>query len=916
MRKRAAIVFFCMALLLAMGVPGLAHGEEGDPVPVADWPALKAAVEAGGAIVLELPPVIEADSSITVPASANVVLVAHASGSRIVRQSLKTGEFIVSAGAKLTLRGNMTIAHDTNLNGANFVQVQSGGELLLEAQLAADADNVEYGNQNTDRNGEFIQSLIDCSGKLTMTAGSRVSGWTQNKQADRHNVNYDPGAAIRISGQGASFIMDGGTITGNTNTNATNSMLSSVVQILNGAEFYMNGGSISGNSKGGQKNGQRMSSTLGGGVYVCDSTFYMNGGTISDNEARDGGGVYLAGASNLYMTGGNISENMLCTRNNTGHGGGVFVSSDSTFRMESANAGAPATIQNNTLYTTNSPYSYCQYIGGGVYVDGTFRMENGIISGNKAVTTNGYGGGGICNCGSVTLVGGEVSGNSAFFDVNYASFYMSYGGGIYNGTGADLSATDTEISGNTAVYGGGIYGTNAGVKLVNCLLEGNAAICGSANDCGGGGLLLTRESTLSISNTVIQNNTSEKDGGGLYLEKMGAMTELGGGVSLLDNSAAGIGGGLVNVASQTELSGATVSGNQASDGAGAANLSGGTLVLSGGMVTGNAAASTGGGIVNSEAVFRMTGGLIFNNLAGDAGADVANYGGGSAFTLPDARTLGIVGVECWFEDGSADGSIPRYVGHETEVPQYVSFTENTDVHFLTLGEVLQVLFDKNGGDTEPVPACIYIRKGCPLATLPTEPARSGHAFTGWNTQADDSGQAFVAGTTVNANLTVYAQWQKIEAPSGSLTVSLTVTGDGAEQDRAFRFTAVLQDRSINGSYGGLTFANGVASFTLKSGGSLTASGLPAGVSYEIVEEGPEGYSVLSANATGVVMEGQAIRIPFENRRELGEQPPEEALPPETSDGARPGLWGAACCGAAACLAGTLAYAAKRRNAAK
>lgn len=777
MRKRAATVFFCMALLLAMGVPGLAHGEEGDPVPVADWPALKAAVEAGGAIVLELPPVIEADSSITVPASANVVLVAHASGSRIVRQSLKTGEFIVSAGAKLTLRGNMTIAHDTNLNGANFVQVQSGGELLLEAQLAADADNVEYGNQNTDRNGEFIQSLIDCSGKLTMTAGSRVSGWTQNKQADRHNVNYDPGAAIRISGQGASFIMDGGTITGNTNTNATNSMLSSVVQILNGSEFYMNGGSISGNSKGGQKNGQRMSSTLGGGVYVCDSTFYMNGGTISDNEARDGGG-------------------------------------------------------------------------------------------------------------------------------------------IYNGTGAYLSATDTEISGNTAVYGGGIYGTNAGVKLVNCLLEGNAAICGSANDCGGGGLLLTRESTLSISNTVIQNNTSEKDGGGLYLEKMGATTELGGGVSLLDNSAAGIGGGLVNVASQTELSGATVSGNQASDGAGAANLSGGTLVLSGGMVTGNAAASTGGGIVNSEAVFRMTGGLIFNNLAGDAGADVANYGGSSAFTLPDARTLGIVGVECWFEDGSADGSIPRYVGHETEVPQYVSFTENTDVHFLTLGEVLQVLFDKNGGDTEPVPACIYIRKGCPLATLPTEPARSGHAFTGWNTQADDSGQAFVAGTTVNANLTVYAQWQKIEVPSGSLTVSLTVTGDGAEQDRAFRFTAVLQDRSINGSYGGLTFANGVASFTLKSGGSLTASGLPAGVSYEIVEEVPEGYSVLSANATGVVMEGQAIRIPFENRRELGEQPPEEALPPETSDGARPGLWGAACCGATACLAGTLAYAAKRRNAAK
>lgn len=116
--------------------------------------------------------------------------------------------------------------------------------------------------------------------------------------------------------------MDGGTITGNTNTKVVNTMASSCVQILDGAIFQMDGGSISGNSKGGQNSsGQRESSTLGGGVYVEGSTFYMNGGTISDNEARDGGSVYLAGASNLYMTGGNISGNTLCVRNSAGHGG-------------------------------------------------------------------------------------------------------------------------------------------------------------------------------------------------------------------------------------------------------------------------------------------------------------------------------------------------------------------------------------------------------------------------------------------------------------------------------------------------------------------------------------------------------------------------------------------------------------------
>lgn len=909
--KKTTIVCLCIALLLVLGIPGLSLGT----TVVTDWAALKAEMEKGGSATLELPQTIDADSTIVIPAGADIVLCANASGSRIVRQSLKVGEFVVSAGAKLTLQGAITVAHDTNLNGASFVQVQSGGELLLEAQLTADADNVEYGNQNTDRNGEFIKSLIDCSGTLTMVAGSQVSGWTQNKQADRHNVSYDPGAAIRISGQGARFIMDGGTITGNTNTKVVNTMASSCVQILDGASFQMNGGNITGNGKGAMNGSWRDNSTLGGGVYVSGGTFTMTGGTISDNEARNGGGVYLAGASDMYMTGGSIAGNALCTRGNSGQGGGVYVGAGCIFRMESANTETPARISDNTLYTDFGLYRYYQYSGGGVYVAGTFTMKDGIISGNKALTGSGNGGGGIFNGGNVVLQGGEVRGNSAFYDENHTA-YMSYGGGIFNKTGSVFSATGTKISGNTAMYGGGIYGTNADITLADCLLEGNAAIYGDMNDCGGGGLLLTRRSTLTISNTVIRNNTSEKHGGGLYLENMGTTTVLGAGVSLLGNSAASIGGGLINVASQTELSGTTVSGNQASDGAGAANMSGGSLVLSGGTVTGNAAASTGGGIVNSEATFRMTGGLIFNNLAGDAGADVANYGGSGAFTLPDAGTLGIVGVECWFEDGSADGSIPRYAGHETEVPQYVSFTENTDVHFLTLGEVLQVLFDKNGGDTEPVPARIYIRKGCPLATLPAEPTRSGHAFTGWNLAADGGGQAFVAGTAVNADLTVYAQWLKTEADPGSLTISLRVTGAGADQNADFRFTVRLQDDTINGQYGDLYFVNGTASFTLQDGESVTASGLPAGITYSVSEGKVEDYFVSATQATGTIQEGAVTTVAFLNQRDpdAADEGDEEPLPPETGDGALPYLWGGLCCLAAGLLCGAPLYAKRRRRA--
>lgn len=53
-------------------------------------------------------------------------------------------------------------------------------------------------------------------------------------------------------------------------------------------------------------------------------------------------------------------------------------------------------------------------------------------------------------------------------------------------------------------------------------------------------------------------------------------------------------------------------------------------------------------------------------------------------------------------------------------------------------------------------------------TIPsTEPTMSGHAFTGWNTEADGSGSTYSAGQTVSvpaySTVTLYAQWEAAEA---------------------------------------------------------------------------------------------------------------------------------------------------------
>ncbi|MBC5649063.1 DUF7601 domain-containing protein [Christensenella tenuis] len=658
----------------------------GSSAAVSDWEELKQAIESGVGGTFELPETLEAGNVITIPQGTEVVLAANGAGSHISRQNIKTGEFIVSSGAKLTLQGSFVVSHETNLNGANFIRVEEGGELTLEARLEAQADNTEYGTQNTDRNGEYIKSFIDCSGKLTMSAGSVVTGWTQNKQADRHNVNYDPGAAVKISGANASFIMNGGSITGNTNTNVTNSMVTSSVQILDGAAFLMNDGEISGNGKGASESGRRDNSTLGGGVYVSGSKFTMNGGSISDNEGRNGAGVYLTSGAEFVMTGGSITGNTLCSRNTTASGGGVYVGSGCTFRMESADANFPASVSDNTLYTENDEYSYHQYHGGGVYVDGTFIMKDAQINGNRAVTTSGNGGGGIYNRGEVEIEGGEISGNMAFYDLDHTGYY-SYGGGVYSASGSSFAAAGTTIAGNTAMHGGGIYGTRASVSLTDCVIEGNTATMANA-DSYGGGALLTTGSTLNISNTVVQKNSSKSYGGGLHIQSMSGVTVLGQGVTVSENTAGIAGGGLMNVGTETEIAGAVITGNSAPDGAGAANMASGTLRMTGGTITENTAASTGGGVANSNGTFTMTGGAIYNNQAGDAGADVGSYGGGNTvFTLPEASSCGLPGVEKWFEDGSLDGSVPRYEGHETEVPSYVSFSGSTEDHLLTLGPV-------------------------------------------------------------------------------------------------------------------------------------------------------------------------------------------------------------------------------------
>jgi uncharacterized repeat protein (TIGR02543 family) len=119
----------------------------------------------------------------------------------------------------------------------------------------------------------------------------------------------------------------------------------------------------------------------------------------------------------------------------------------------------------------------------------------------------------------------------------------------------------------------------------------------------------------------------------------------------------------------------------------------------------------------------------------------------------------------------------------------------------------------------------------PAATVtdfPANPARSGHSFGGWNTRANGSGTPFTASTTVEGDITVYAQWTATSPGSHTVTFLMNDGTEGVHDLKTVTAPAdTVTDFPANPARPGYSFggwntaANGSgASFT----GSTTVDG--------------------------------------------------------------------------------------------
>ncbi len=153
-----------------------------------------------------------------------------------------------------------------------------------------------------------------------------------------------------------------------------------------------------------------------------------------------------------------------------------------------------------------------------------------------------------------------------------------------------------------------------------------------------------------------------------------------------------------------------------------------------------------------------------------------------------------------------------------------------------------------------------------------------------------------------------------DAPAeGDLSVTKTVTGAG-DVNRDWHFT-VTTEPALNGTYGGMTFENGVCAFTLKHGQTKYAAGLPAGTRYTVTEEeaNRDGYTTSGSGLSGTVSEGTAAEAKFTNDLPaVPTEQPNRPNRPDTGDRTPVGLWIALIVAALAGV-GVALFAGKRKK---
>lgn len=259
------------------------------------------------------------------------------------------------------------------------------------------------------------------------------------------------------------------------------------------------------------------SSVGGGAIFVRDTTsIAIVNSTLAANSANVGGAIYATYDSTVRLTGSTVGG-VAAGNTSPGNGGGAILVGSAKLFCEDTdwiensanNGGAISTVNVNNTAThieingctfsqnssTNRGGAIATSYAGEVVIDqSTFSDNTAGLTGGAISNTPGLGP--MPGRPTVTLSNSTVSGNMA---VSMA--------GIYNQS--DMTMINSTVSGNVAdnFYGGLFSGSDSSTTIINSSIIQNTATLQK-----GGGLSTATDSVVTLINTIVSGNVAAGTG--------------------------------------------------------------------------------------------------------------------------------------------------------------------------------------------------------------------------------------------------------------------------------------------------------------------------------------------------------------------------------------------------------------------
>ena len=579
------------------------------------------------------------------------------------------------------------------------------------------------------------------------------------------------------------------------------------------------------------------------------------------------------------------------------------------------------TMESSTLTATGNTGANGTWQGYAVFVDG-LDVDSGSVIDIRDSGGSGLGVGGI----------GVIHGDAQVICDGNGTNDAGYGsGGLY-------------------VYAGGDLTIESGANVSVCQNKGLAAIVNSwqLHIQNGANVSVDHNAQLGIYNgpdaylTIESgaNVTANSNGVyGIYNQEMGDLKqgafliESGANVTANHNAVSGI----ANCNLFTVEKGANLQVEYNSN-CGIRNYKGATLNLLAGSVRYNNAGSVAGGLLNYGTATLSDDVELYNNHAVTSGDDIYNINGATITFGPTGSDWALDGapdcyhpIDGWYDDRNS----ARWNAHAEDVAalhmvltdpvtSYTGFlalkaahgpTGSLIVHKQTTGEQLvddcdaeftfvltlddetidTVNDERYGVRFENGKATFTLKDGESKA-IENLPVRMGYTITeqskgGWllaRVDGDAEGKVPYRATAEIAFV------NEKQTATGSLVVTKELAGelDADDADTVFNFMLMLDDNTITTADAeeyGVQFENGIASFSLKGGESITIANLPAGVGYTIAEVRQTGWTLQSVSGadTGVVPKNDTAEIVFTNLKNGTDIPDVPVVPTEPEEPTEP-----------------------------